>query len=111
MEVGGFTLQQAEIGTESIQSVLQLDNTELGICLLAFKLLEFVECGGEFLLFGFDAFGKAGVDIACLLHNLLHAHNFLAQNSILLMSKTELLRVIGLWVTAAQQNRAPRAGT
>ena len=104
-------MQQAEIGAESIQSVLQLDNTELGICLLAFELLEFVESCGELFLLGFDAFGKAGFDIASLLHNLLHAYNFFAQNGILLVRQTELFRIIGLRVAAAQQNSASGADT
>lgn len=102
MEVCGFTLQQAEIGAEGIQAVLQLDDPEFGFCLPAFELLEFVERSGEFLLFCFDAFGKVRFDIARLFDYLLHADNFFAQDGILLVGQAELLRVISLGITAAQ---------
>lgn len=103
MEVGSFTLEKSEIGAESIQAVLQLDDAELGFGLLALELLKLVEGGGKLLFLCLDAFSQIGFDIASLFDNLLHADDFLAQNGILFVSQAKLFRIIGLRVAAAQR--------
>ena len=103
MKVSGFALKNAEIGAESIQPVLQLNDAESGFCLFVLKSLKLVERIGKLLFLCRDAFSQTGFNIACLFDNLLHLGDFLAKCSILLVGLAQLFRIINLRVAAAQR--------